>query len=265
LHSSEESSGKDAGQRVYWEERAATYQRDPQGVLFQGLPPQLNRLIHQWHSVTIAQHFLSRLPRQANVLDLAAGYGRLSLGMQEARPDLHIHGADLTWRYSQAYAAMIGPALCADLAHPPFRDESWDGILVVTGLMYLDEHQMTMALTRLLATLKRGGLLFCLDPGREFIEIGRQLGMGRGGSMSHGFTRHAYWAHFRRADCTVIARGSNGWFSLMLPLLWLVARAAGDESTAVAHIGHWAEQLEQQLDCFSRWAIHRWLLVQKEG
>lgn len=250
------------GQRHYWEARAATHQRNVRGVLFQGLPANLNELIHTWHAALVYHHFAAILPPEAQVVDLAAGYGRLSKVIGQARPDVSLHGADLSLTYSELYQAEIGPALCADLAALPYSPASWDGILLVTGLMYLPPDKWETAITELLATLKPDGLLFCLDPGRELILFLRRLGIGQQASASDGFSLPQYLTLFNRANCNVISKGSNGWFTLLLPIVWLLS-SLSHRMPLLLTVLNKIIKLDGRATWLMRVALHRWVLVQK--
>jgi len=48
------------------------------------------------HIAMFRDEFVRRLPRNANVLELAAGHGMLSMLAAEERPDLHIEGVDIS-------------------------------------------------------------------------------------------------------------------------------------------------------------------------
>jgi SAM-dependent methyltransferase len=48
------------------------------------------------HIAMFRDEFVRRLPRNANVLELAAGHGVLSLLAAEERPDLHLEGSDIS-------------------------------------------------------------------------------------------------------------------------------------------------------------------------
>jgi SAM-dependent methyltransferase len=260
---SDQDHAHDQDQRHYWEARAATHQSEARGVLFQGVPTELNALIHAWHAEIVRTVFASRLPSAAQVLDLAAGYGRLSGVIQRQRPDVWMSGADVSFTYCKLYRAQIGPALCADLAALPYQHASWDGVLLVTGLMYLEHGHCDAAITQVLTTLKPGGLLLCIDPGHELIHLLRQFGFGRQASASAGFKRSHYLALFDRAECQVIAKGGNGWFTLLLPLLWVLAQTA-QAFPILRLLLRSIPVLDGHSDQLLRFALHRWVLVQKQ-
>ncbi len=251
-----------ANLRQRWEARAQIHQNDKRGVLYQGLPASINQAIHRWHGGIVAAHFANRLPSNASVVDLAAGYGRLSRVVQQNRPDVQLHGVDLSLTYSQLYQQQIAPALCADMTSLPFAESTWDGVLLVTGLMYLEETSCPAVIGQILRTLKPGGVLLCIDPGREITEGLRRLRprFGQQTTGGDGFTREGYLQLFKQADCSILASGSNGYFTLALPLLLAMNRLSPMLTDVLAeHL----VKFDLEREWFARYALHRWVVVQR--
>jgi SAM-dependent methyltransferase len=91
---------------------------------------------------------LDDLPQAARVLDLGCGYGRLGAWVRERRPDIHLTGLDFTLGFCRHYLSVAdAPAICGDAKRLPFPAGTFDAILAVTVLMYLepDEVQSTFA------------------------------------------------------------------------------------------------------------------------
>lgn len=251
--------------RERWEQRAREHGDQPRGVLFQGLPEPLNQAIHRWHRHIVASFFASCLPPQAKVVDLAAGYGRLSSSVRDTRADVWLTGADFSPTYSRLYRENIGPAVCADMAHMPYPASTWDGVLLVTGLMYLEEDECGPVLEQILHSIKPGGVLLCIDPGAEITRLIRWLRLcaqprTTGGD---GFRRDRYLDLFACSGCSIICKGSNALFTLCLPLLLLLQRFSVRCPGLVMAVANQAVTLDIRMGLFTHLALHRWVLVQK--
>lgn len=253
---------KEFRQRRAWEKRAGESGLSPQGVLYKGLSAPVNAVLHEWHSALI-RRFATNLPPGALVADLGAGYGRLSRELKVARPDVSVLGVDYSAIFCRHYRAAEGPAICADLARLPVRDACWDGLMAVTVLMYVDQDQVEIAVARLMRSLKPGGIGLFVDPGAEITRWLRRIGHGAAGAGPDGtgFERRDYRAIFERCGGAILASGSNAWFSLSLPLLRVLAA----QPRQCANVGRWITAADMRLGCNARWALHRWMLVQREN
>lgn len=252
----------EAGLRQKWEERAAQHLDDERGVLYAGLPTAINRAIAAWHAQLVTRLLLPALPRDAMVLDLAAGYGRLSHVIGQARADIRLVGMDFSLGYACLYRDAAGSAVCGDLSRLPFGPQTFDCVIAVTGLMYLNSGECERAAGEIVALLKPGGLALFLDPGAEMISLLRRF-LATSAARStggNGFGSRAYLDMFDRFG-TRIARGGNSCFTLLLPLLLLLGRWP----RAVDRLAHWVVKADLRLGGWSRWALHRWVVVRREA
>lgn len=177
--------------REAWSERSARLGTTKRAVLFKRFPGWLNERIHRRHVDFVLRH----CPRHArSVLDVGCGYGRISLELKRARPELEFQGVDLCPEFAQAYEAAVGPCFAG-----PVQDFSserrFDCVLVVTTLMYLDGDEQDEILERLRGLLAPGGVLVCIEPASEIFTTWRRL-TGRASASPTG----GQVAHFPRGE-----------------------------------------------------------------
>lgn len=244
-----------------WEQRASAYGKDLSGVLFQGLSASANAAIDRWHSWVTRTHFSSGLPVGARVLDLGCGYGRLTATVATHRPDLEIIGQDLSFEYCKLYKDTEKTCIQAEAERLPFKDNTFDGVMAITCLMYTQRSSRSTALQELYRIVKPGGVLFIIDPG---MEMQRLIATVRRHSPESptggkGFTRKEYVSLSRDAGFDIEEKGGNPWLSsiLMTPF---IARSSSRLATRLMNTG-------MRLDCstsgYSATALHRWLLLRR--
>lgn len=254
-------------QRRNWTERAATHGDSPQGVLPAGLPPTLNAALHGWHRQVVEAHFLPRLSAGARVVDLAAGYGRLSQVMRAARPDLRLTGLDFAQSYSQRYlTGGNGPAVCADLRRLPAATGTWDAALVVTGLMYVAPDELATTIAGIHDCLRTGGAALFLDPGAELGQAMQRAGLipQRRSTGGSGFSAAGYAHQFAATGWRICVQGANPLFTLALPMLLAVESRWPRLAERLA----WQTvaldlALPKKTGYAFPVALHRWLIVEK--
>jgi len=247
--------------RDNWERRAVESGSQLSGVLFRGLSVTANSVVDDWHSWLIRQVFLLNLAKGGRVLDLGCGYGRLSNVIADERSDLVLTGQDIAMGYCRCFKQTIGSCVQADATQLPFIDESFDGILAVTCLMYVAPERIPELLNRLHSLLRPGGILLLLDPG---LEVQRLVARVRGTQVSsptggQGFTCEEYCKLIEGAGFVIKARGGNPWMSMAL-MIPGVAKAMGRRiSRVLARVG----RIDHQEAGYRAVALHRWLLVQR--
>jgi SAM-dependent methyltransferase len=245
-----------------WENRASSHLTDKRGVLYSGLPVNINQAIGDWHAALVKKHLVPGLQGEMFVLDLAAGYGRLSQIIRDASANVHLVGVDFSLVYSHLYARDFGNAICADLRRPPFRVGTFDRIIAVTGLMYLDSEECDYAVERIVELLKPGGIALFLDPGTEMIRLLRRLrpSLAKRGTGGVGFLAEEYRHLFERGNCSIVATGGNAFFTWSLPLLLLLR----NWPRVVARLARWATDVDSHFLGGGRFALHRWIVVRRE-
>ena len=84
------------------------------------------KFIHTRRVRVLAASIADLLPRNARVLDIGCGDGRLALQIQALRPDIHIEGLDVFVR-----AKTLIPVTQFNGVQLPYPDHSWDVVLFV--------------------------------------------------------------------------------------------------------------------------------------
>jgi 2-polyprenyl-3-methyl-5-hydroxy-6-metoxy-1,4-benzoquinol methylase len=119
--------------KIAWEKRSKLFGTSLKGVLFKGVPDVVNEHVHDWHKKVILHSIGGR--GELRILDVGCGYGRLSLPIINEFSNLDI--------------IELG---------------TFDFIICVTVLMYLDHDPLNQAISNLLFHLKRDGKLILIEP-----------------------------------------------------------------------------------------------------
>ena len=247
------------GKREVWEARAKELGIQLSSVLCRGLPPHLNAAMDDWHRRLLQQHFLSELALHARVLDGGCGYGRVSHFLHETRPDLEIIGGDLAHAYCVVFTKFVGaPAICMSLERSAFAPNTFDGIVAMNALMYLDTAAQTIALQQLRESLVPGGKLFLLEPGLEYFSLLSRIGFGSP-TGGQGFSLRSFRDLATSEEWRILKSGSALAFSACLPLMGLVARLGLNLSWPAKLALRWDGHSAQ----LSKWSAYRWQLLQR--
>jgi SAM-dependent methyltransferase len=246
----------------HWETRARQYGNSLRGVLFQGLPDGMNEVIHHWHTLIVQDCFASLLPVDAKVSDIGCGYGRLSRIVRRERPQSRLLGLDLNPVYCRTYKETIGPAVCGSAAHPPWPPACWDGALVVTTLMYVDRPRCREAVKAIVSSLRPGGIALFVDPGLEIAQLQQKIRPESSNkpTSGKGFRRSEYLDLFENAHVSVLDKGSNAFFTAFLPIMLL----SGRWPSIARFISDRALWLDQHIQAFTTFALHRWVMVRRD-
>lgn len=134
------------------------------------------------------------LQHGAAVLDAGCGPGYISKSLEEN--GFSVVGCDLAFRMARAAQGQIGGGnvLVADMTAPPFRDQSFDAIILIGVIGYVDEpSKLLQGLHRL---LKPNGIIILSSANRKLLmsAIGRKISMigsrrSRGEDYSSGSDR----------------------------------------------------------------------------
>ena len=247
--------------RASWEQRAAEFGPTLSGVLLRNLSEDANRAIGDWTASVVRDALLPELRDGASVLDLGCGYGRLSTLIEAERPDVRLTGQDLSLGYCRQYRTDARPCVVGDVARVPFADAAFDGVLSVACLMYVPRSDALAALRGIAALLRPGGVALILDPGRELQQWIARVMPRRSASPTGGlgFERAEYRELAERAGFRVLREGGNPALSLGLIVPGFAKSRRRAVTSLLAALG-----ARDRTGGYSRFALHRWLLLRRE-
>jgi len=260
---SEDQSGL-SNLRRQWEKRAASQQADLSGVLFQGLPKEINLAIHKWHRNILRDKLLELIPANGRLLDLGCGYGRLSGEIARYRPDVHSIGVDVSFNYCQLFHRNMDAAVvCAPIQCLPFKPESFDALLGVTTLMYVSPEYHEEVITEAIGLLRPGGHALFFDPGTLFLSFSGKLfpGKRKQGSGGVGVTKRHYKTLGKGAGCRVLECSGGSFLTLAFPLA-IFSRPLPRLQNAMLR---YAVALDSANTVGACWDFHHWILLEKTG
>ncbi len=168
-----------------WDERARRLGFSKRAVLFKRLPGFVNRSIHNRHIDFITK----QIPVDATrLLDAGCGYGRISKEIKEMRPNIEINGVELSVEFASAFEKDIGPCFNGPISE--FNPESsYDVIVVVTLLMYLEDSEQLDVVNKLWSFLDTGGKLICIEPAAEIHDLWKKITRTESASPTGGTIR----------------------------------------------------------------------------
>jgi SAM-dependent methyltransferase len=170
-----------------WDDRARRLGPTKRSVLFKRLPGFLNESIHRRHVGFLLKHIP---PTAQNVLDVGCGYGRLSMEIKLARPQVSLYGVELSSEFSEVYNQEIGP--CFNGPVEQFQAENtFDAIVLVTILMYLTPEDQTKIISQIWSYLNPGGTVICIEPAVEIVRLWRRI-TGKTSANPTGGTVNTY-------------------------------------------------------------------------
>ncbi len=250
--------------RQQWEKRAASQQTDLSGVLFQGLPEEINQAIHQWHRNILCDKLLALIPANGQLLDLGCGYGRLSGESIRCRPDVCVTGVDISLNYCHLFHRNISAsAVCASIEALPFRPASFDALLGVTTLMYVPAEHQVKVMAGALKLLRPGGHALFFDPGSLFLALSSRLfpGIRKRSSGGYGITKRKYRQMAGQAGCRVRQCAGGSWLTLALPFAMLLRPCHRVQKAILKG----AVSLDTGNVRGAPWDVHRWMLIERSA
>lgn len=247
--------------RANWEKRANNAGISLASVLLRNFPPILNHYLHEWHVDLIQRQLLPYIPDEGKLLDVASGYGRVSIPIQAARPDIQLLGVDFAYPYCQHYITNVKmPAICASIYDLPFPFDFLDGIVGITALMYVKDGQEQIVFNKLVQQLKPGGYAFLLDPGVEFLTLASTFIHSQASTSGKGFTQKDYMQFGQTGRTKVIASGGYPIFSTFIPFLYGIS----SKNQHIVHkLLHIIKKLDKRAEKHHKFTLHRWMLVKR--
>lgn len=148
--------------RNAWETRSKLLGASLKSVLFKGLPDVVNEHLHNWHKNLILNIIENK--HKLKILDVGCGYGRLSMPIIEKFPAVDIAGIDISENFIRLYKASTGhPAFVAAVENIPATLGTFDYIICVSVLMYLEGENLKKAISNLLFHLNPEGRLILIE------------------------------------------------------------------------------------------------------
>ena len=248
------------GGKEAWDKRATVYGSMPSGVLVKGFPSLLNDYLGNWHIEVILKNLLSKLPKNATVLDLGCGYGRISNFIKKHRPDLRIIGLDFSFIYCKHYNKNTNyPVVCADIASLPFKKETFSAIIAVTVIMYLQEEQALRIIAYLVNLLTLDGYFLMIEPSQEYLTLAALLVGSTPSTGGRGFSMSFYRKLIGLPNVQNIGQGGMPGFSWFLPIMML----AKNNPKLIKVILSIARFLDSRLSFIKFFSFHRWLILHR--
>ena len=175
------------------------------------------------------------------------------------RPDIHLCGQDFALPYCRSFAECCGPAVLADSRSPPFRADSFDGILAVTSLMYVPRAQVHATLRVLRTLLRSGGAMLSLDPGFELQRAIFAVRLGRGIPQTggQGFGSNEYLECFTQSGFGIKQMGGNPHQSVAL----IIPGVGRTRKPWVSKLLSNLTTRDSVAGGYSALALHRWVLA----
>jgi 2-polyprenyl-3-methyl-5-hydroxy-6-metoxy-1,4-benzoquinol methylase len=149
--------------KIAWENRSRLFGASLKGVLFKGLPHLVNEHIHNWHKRVVLA--FTEGEKRLEILDVGCGYGRLSLPLLGKFPDVDIKGLDISENYVRLFEQNTKRrAFMGAIEDLSLELGTFDYILCVTVLMYLDHGKLKEAISNMLNHLKPAGKIILIEP-----------------------------------------------------------------------------------------------------
>ncbi len=244
-----------------WRKRAKEKGFTLSSVLLGNLPPVLNGHLHYLHSRLIRELFLPNIPQNSVLLDVACGYGRLSAVIKELRPDVRIVGADFVRSYCGKYSVSLQQSVvCADITRLPFVKNTFDGILAVTALMYVDSEQLQTSFEDIIDLVKPEGYVLFVDPSLEYRNLINFFKKSKTSTSGEAFSYLQYQELSRNKKVKMVRSGGWGAFSLLLPFLYFISNFGGLTQCFL----RFSLKIDSCSSFFEKLSIHRWILLKKK-
>jgi len=146
--------------KTTWEERQKDLGNTQRSVMLKNLPRILNNAIHNKH----INFILNEIGYKDNeLLDVGCGWGRISKEILRARPNIQIEGIELTEGYANHFSKNFGSCFLGSVQDfVPIK--TYDIIIIVTVLMYLDHSSMITVLKKLWEAVNVNGKIICIEP-----------------------------------------------------------------------------------------------------
>lgn len=218
-----------------WEERSRELRDDPKSVMFATFPSDLNKALHEWEVKILNDNFPSI--NNAQVLDVGAGYGRLSIPLAKKHKDAFFYGMDIAEGFVALYNKKLGKrgkANVASLTDLPYKRDQFDYIFVVTVLMYMKNHELKKAVEELKRVLKKDGKLVVIENhknGTDYITgfglftlVKKILGKSNKNFINSRVFYHGEIEKYFNKSFRVVSKKGCSLITLLIPLYLLFSK-----------------------------------------
>lgn len=147
-----------------WEKRSEELGGTYESVMFASFPKNINEMLHQWELKILLKYFPKN--KNAKVLDLGCGYGRLSIPLAKKYKDTKFYGIDISKGYVKLFNKLMGKqgdGRVGDLKTLPYKNRTFDFVFVVTVLMYMSDKQITKLFSEIKRVLKDNGTVVIIE------------------------------------------------------------------------------------------------------
>jgi|GEM_PF-2513222 len=162
-----------------WENRAQIFKDTREAVLQQSLPPVLNNYVHQ--NIHLSEVFRMLPKGKITCLDIGCGYGRIAQEIVKKNNQAFVHGIDISETFISLFNKKLGKngkGVVAGATNLPFKDNTFDFVVVIVTLMYLEEKaDQQRALQEILRVLKPGGRALIIEPNENGTRITKAFGI----------------------------------------------------------------------------------------
>ncbi|MBI4450639.1 class I SAM-dependent methyltransferase [Candidatus Woesearchaeota archaeon] len=224
-------------QNELWEVRSKELGASMKAVCIRSFPPSVNAVIHRWQTRRVLI-----FPRGHHILDIGAGYGRLSKEL--VLTGVKTTGIDVSPTFAKLYKQYTGqPCLVGTAAKLPFRDSSFDGAIAVVSWRYLDVVDRQAAAREAFRVTKPNGRLVVIEDNRigkiiSTFGVGELLQLfGRKSSTAgHTFTIKEVRQLLESAGFVIESMHGFSVTTAVMPLLLVLGYVWPKACTAVARM-----------------------------
>jgi SAM-dependent methyltransferase len=145
--------------RRAWDERQGQLGNTERSVLYKNLPAFTNARLHRRH-VRFIRDYLPRTTR--TVLDVGCGYGRLAKEIVQFLPQCEVSGVEPCAAFAEEFRKNFRECF-VETVEDYQPTTTFDAIVIVTVLMYVDVRQLDEVLLKYWQALNPRGVLICIE------------------------------------------------------------------------------------------------------
>lgn len=148
-----------------WEKRAKMFGDTKRSVMQSDLPDIFNEYIHKIQ----LKEVIDFVPKtKCLCLDVGCGYGRLAQEITFVNKQAYIYGIDISSKFIDMFNKKLaekGESQVANVKNLPFANNSFDFVISVAALMYLEnKSDLDKSISEILRVMKKKGKLLIIEP-----------------------------------------------------------------------------------------------------